>query len=164
MYQTLLLALPFAALALCAAHDVTSFKIPNRYVAVLTLAWPVAVLFAGAGLDEAGMAAACGGGLLILGFLLFSFGSLGAGDAKLLAAVGLWIGPAGLPDFLLYTALSGAALGIFLLQARRYPLPAAAARIGWVASLHERKRVMPYGVAIAVGGFLSLRHSFLLGT
>ena len=158
-----LLLVPFAVWGLCAVHDVTSFKIPNRYVLFLMASWPVAVVLAGAGMDVATGGLLVGAALLLGGFCLFAAGLLGAGDAKLIAASGLWIGPQAILPFVLYTTLFGAALGLLLLALRAVPLPVTAARIGWVARLHERQRVMPYGVAIAAGGMLALPSSALIG-
>lgn len=150
------LILPFAVLSLCAMHDATSFKIPNRYVAVLLAGWPVMMLMTGTSLPEAGMSAAFGGIVLASGFALFAFGLLGAGDVKLLAATTLWVPPAQMAAFVLATAALGGLLGLFLLKLRAGPLPAMAYGAPWLVQLHERDRVMPYGVAIAGGGMVAL--------
>ena len=150
------LVLPFAVLALCAVHDVASFKIPNRYVAVLLAGWPVFAVLSDLGVPEAGLTAALGGIVLLAGFALFAFGLLGAGDVKLLAATTLWVGAGQLAVFLIYTTLLGGALGLFLMSLRARPLPLAAYKAGWLVQLHERKRAMPYGVAIAGGAMIAM--------
>ena len=150
------LVLPFAVLTLCALHDVASFKIPNRYVAVLLMGWPVLVLTTGMAVPEAGLSAAIGGAVLAMGFTLFAFGLVGAGDAKLLAATSLWVAPAQMPLFILYTAVLGGALGLLLMYFRARPLPLAAYGAPWLVRLHERTRAMPYGVAIAGGAMIAL--------
>ena len=152
----LYLFVPFAVLPLCALHDVTSFKIPNRYVAVLLAAWLPAALLAGLGTQAIALSAAFGGAFLLAGFGLFAFGLLGAGDAKLVAATALWVGPSGLPTFLVATTLLGAVLGLVLLRGRKMTLPVFAYRYDWLVQLHERERVMPYGVAIAGGAMIAL--------
>ena len=150
------LVLPFAVLTLCAVHDVTSFKIPNRYVAVLLAGWPVLVLTTGVGFAEAGLSAAIGGVVLLVGFALFAFRLLGAGDVKLLAATSLWVAPAQMTAFVLFTAVLGGLLGLFLMIFRARPMPVFAYGAPWLVQLHERARAMPYGVAIAGGAMIAL--------
>ena len=158
-----LLIVPYAVWALCAVCDATSFKIPNRYVAVLLAAWPVALLLSGGGAPVLIAGLSVGGLFLLAGFALFAARLLGAGDAKLIAASGLWLGPSAALPFILYTTLAGAALGLFLLRARALPLPGFALGWPWAVALHERERVMPYGVAIALGGMVALPGSDLIG-
>jgi prepilin peptidase CpaA len=83
--------------------------------------------------------------LFAVGVAAFAIGILGGGDVKLLAAVGLFAGPAGILDLLLVTALAGGLLGIASL---------AGAPIGPVSTEGEAalRRRLPYGPAIAVGG------------
>lgn len=145
-----------------ALSDLQTFKIPNRYVAALLCGWPIACLLTDVGTEFIAQTAALGGVLLVVGFVLFALGALGAGDVKLLAASVLWIGVDAALPFFLYTTLIGAGLGFMLLQLRAVPLPLGAYRVGWLVRLHERKRVMPYGIAIAGGGFSSLPQSALV--
>ena len=150
------LVLPFAVLTLCAMHDASSFKIPNRYVAVLLASWAPVAWLAGTPFDAAALSAAMAGIILLVGFGLFAFNLLGAGDVKLLAATALWVGPAQMPVFLLATTFLGGLLGVALMRLRAVPLPAFAMGAGWLVQLHDRKRVMPYGVAIAGGAMIAL--------
>ncbi|MCY3854703.1 MAG: prepilin peptidase [Rhodospirillales bacterium] len=60
---------------------------------------------------------AVGGAFLAAGFLFYLAGGFGAGDGKLLAAAGLWVGPAMLGWFLL--AMAGCALALSLVGALR---------------------------------------------
>lgn len=94
---------------------------------------------------------------------LVVLGGLGGGDAKLLAAVGAFVGPAGLPTTLLVTALMGGAMGAITVVRRGafrstvtrcrailaspfgmsgQPLP----RLGAPGAI-----AIPYGVAIGAG-------------
>lgn len=150
------LVFPFALLTLCALHDVTSFKIPNRYVAMLLMGWPVTVLMSGAPMSLIGQSALMGGLFLVAGFALFAFGLLGAGDVKLIAATALWVAPSQMFVFLLATTALGGVLGVALLTLRSKPMPVAAYKAAWLVQLHERERVMPYGVAIAGGAMIAL--------
>ncbi|MYE10401.1 MAG: hypothetical protein F4X99_01805 [Gammaproteobacteria bacterium] len=77
----------------------------------------------------------CGGVALALGTLCYAFGWWGAGDAKLLAVLALWMGPHDLPAALLGTV----AVGLLLLT------------IGLVVPRNDfRKRGVPFAVALAV--------------
>ncbi len=115
-------------------------------IAALFVWWAGIGLIAGSYTPQAfGLAIACGAGLFAVGAGAFAAGILGGGDVKLLAAVGLFAGPAGILDLLLATALAGGLLGIAVL---------AGVPIGPVSAPGEAalRRRLPYGPAIAVGG------------
>ena len=76
-----------------------------------------------------------GGVLLGVGFGLFLMGALGAGDGKLMAAAGLWIGPTEVSTFLFGVGLLGLAIGLVCL------LPFEATR--------RLRNNIPFAVAIA---------------
>lgn len=153
MSHALVLILPFV-LCLAAAFDFLTYKIPNRLSVVLVTAFvPVALL---AGLSPAAIAIHLGLGLVVLlvGFTLFSFGALGGGDAKLLAAASVWFGGATLLPFIVAVAMFGGLLAVMFVVARAAPMPASLARYDWAAKLHDRRSGIPYGLAIAAGGLL----------
>jgi prepilin peptidase CpaA len=93
---------------------------------------------------------AVGAALLMAGMILFSLNYVGGGDAKLLAAGGLWIGFEQLGPFLLCVSIFGGALALLLLAYRRFPA-AAFPLPTWAARLHAEGEGMPYGIAIAAG-------------
>jgi prepilin peptidase CpaA len=168
-------------LSLAAASDLRTRRIPN---------W---LTFGGAliGLGFNVLFDRLAGGLSslegwVLGVALFalpfSFGQLGAGDVKLLAAVGAWGGP----HLVLLTALAGALVGAALALAviaskgqlgafvapvvgwfrlnlavalpstNRWLAPSSANPITGDAALNVGKLQIPYGPALAVGGVLAL--------
>jgi prepilin peptidase CpaA len=43
---------------------------------------------------------------------------------------------------------------LFLLQARRIPLPEALAGMRWIARLHAANTGVPYGIALAAAGLI----------
>lgn len=103
-------------------EDIFRFRIANRLVLALALAFPTACL----SLGQAGLLVPHGVfALAALGVLLVGFaaGICGGGDAKLLAVALLWIGPEGALVFaaLLLPAVVAYALGAWLslLPARR---------------------------------------------
>jgi prepilin peptidase CpaA len=77
---------------------------------------------------------------------------LGGGDAKMLAAVGAWTGPAMLVLAALFTALAGGVLAIIVL------LAAGKERRAMRAPKETRPRSLqvPYGIAIATGTIAAL--------
>jgi len=110
-------------------------------------------------------------GLLIgFGVLIFfyAFGMMGAGDVKLMAAIGSFLGPAGVFNAFLFTAFSGGvyALIVLALHGRLinflkhifYTFKIFLMRGGLELQQNERKPTpkLCYGIAIAVGTTLSI--------
>lgn len=145
--------LGFAVLLLWAAwSDIRSLTIPNRVSLGIALLYPIHVLAAPYPVDWTG-GLAVGGSLLLVGFIAFSLNLIGGGDAKMVAATGLWAGPTLLFPFLFYTALIGGGLAMLIWLHHRL------VRAGSVGMLHLTqaeagfsKRPMPYAVAIAIAG------------
>ncbi len=153
-----LFALP-ALLAAAALWDLASFTIPNRLCAALALLFAVFALAAGLDWSTLGWHLAAGFAGLALGFGLFALGWIGGGDAKLFAAVALWLGFADLLPYAAVAALFGGLLTIVLLLLRQVPLPALLSGQGWLLRLHDARSGIPYGVALAAGAFALLPHS-----
>ena len=147
----ILLAVPPVVAVMAAVRDLTTMTIPNWMSLVLAALFLPAALVAGLAwlsiLTHLGIGAAA----LAVGIGLFALRVLGGGDAKIMAALILWLGPAAVLPFLLWTAIAGGALALILLTARSR-LPALAG-IGpaWVGRLMEPKGDIPYGVAICLG-------------
>jgi len=150
-----LVALPLL-LAVAAGWDIASFTIPNFLNLALLAAFAVFAFAAGLSFSVIGWHLLAGIAALAIGFTLFGLGHIGGGDAKLFAAVVLWLG---LKDFLPYALLAsvfGGLLALGLLLLRQWPLPLFLARQGWIANLHDRQAGIPYGVALAAGAFILL--------
>lgn len=97
-----------------------------------------------------------------VGFLFWLCGWLGAGDVKLLAAVGALCGPALLPSMLLLTAFSGGLLAVLVMlwQGRtRATLRRLLTRPGHrplpAAGDPDAAYRLPYALAIAAGSLLA---------
>jgi prepilin peptidase CpaA len=148
--------------------DLRSRRIPNWLVLPFLLAG-IAVsgwlhAWHGIGQSLAGLVLA----VLIYG-TLFWVGGMGAGDVKLCAAIGAWIGPGQLFVALVMTAIAGGimVLGWALWSGFLHELFGAVADIvlGWkergvrrdpeLVLSNPLKRKMPYAPAIAVGTLLS---------
>lgn len=157
--QALVLFVVPALLALAAGWDLASYTIPNAFSLVLIAAFVLFALLAGMSPAQAGWHGLAGAIGLGVGFALFALGHVGGGDAKLFAAIALWLGFDNLIEFALIASLFGGALALALISLRRLPLPAALAGRSWLARLHERRAGIPYGVALAAGALVVLPHT-----
>jgi prepilin peptidase CpaA len=153
-------------LAVATITDVRSRRIPNWLVVPFMAAGIVVstVLHGWHGLGQSSAGVALG--ILIYGFL-FWMGGMGAGDVKLAAAIGAWIGPNQLFFALVVTAMAGgmmvffwAAFGGFL---KELFTGASNLTFGWkdravrqeMVLSNPLKRKMPYAPAIAIGTLVS---------
>jgi len=156
MAQMLVLFVVPALLALAAGWDLASFTIPNFLSLSLIAAFAVFAALTAIPVSEIGSHLAAGGLGLAGGFALFAFGFVGGGDAKLFAAVALWLGVPHLLDYVLIASLFGGGLALLLIGVRHVPLPANAFAQPWIARLHDPRSGIPYGVALAAGALVVL--------
>lgn len=142
------------AVAFAAAMDLFTMTIPNRISLALLAAF--LVLAPLIGLSPWEIAQHLGAGLLVLaaGVLLFIPGWIGGGDAKLAAAVALWVGFDNVVPFLFCAALAGGLLALSFSSFRKVPLPYQIATEEWAVRLHSPKGGIPYGVALATGALV----------
>ena len=142
------------AMAFAAATDLFSMTLPNWISAVLVAGFVLLAPLVGLGWSEAGLHMAAATGALTIAFALFSFGWIGGGDAKLFAAICLWVAPGQLLPFAIYAALLGGALTLLIVWVRSYPLPAMLHGHGWIARLHNAREGVPYGIALVGAGLI----------
>jgi prepilin peptidase CpaA len=154
--EILVLVLLPAILAVAACWDLASFTIPNFLSLALLAGFAVFALAAGLALPVLGWHLAAGLVGLVIGITFFALGYIGGGDAKLFAAVALWLGFGDLLTYTLLASLFGGALTLTLLAVRNVPLPQILARQTWIARLHDARSGIPYGVALAAGAFVLL--------
>lgn len=150
-----------AILVVAAIGDLRTRRIPNGLVAILALlgvAFSVARFPVVQGLSQAGGGVAVG---LACWLPFYLMGWLGAGDVKLYAAAGAWLGPARAVEGALVGALFGAVLAI-IWMVKSHGMKSTVQTLGIAvgtpevlspsdSSAHKRS-MLPYGVAIAVGG------------
>jgi prepilin peptidase CpaA len=111
------LAIAIVGMAAC-AWDVRTQRIPN----VLTLSAAVAaIVFHAATAGWSGAGVSVSGWLVgtLLFFPLFAVRGMGAGDVKLLAAFGAWLGPRDVVYVAVATAIIGALFALGLVMARK---------------------------------------------
>lgn len=149
----------FAAITIVAAIvDLTTFRIPNALViALLVLFSLVALLHRTevAWLSHLGaLGLVLGGGLF-----LYSFGQMGAGDAKLLSVLALWAGVIPLIALLFWVSLCGL-LGMIVILLLRRLVPRLRARDpmsgrGALPRVLRKGEGIPYGIGIGPGAIIA---------
>ncbi len=163
---------PAVASVVAAVVDVRQFRVPNG----LTLPLCASGLFfhtvmSGLGGLERSAGGLVAGGLLLI--LFFVMGAMGAGDVKLLAGVGAWLGPSNTMSVFLVAAVTAGlySLGVYALRNRLDELRAVF-KIVWIQLFtlcrhvapaevdgalqraDRRWHVMPFALMIAIGVLL----------
>ena len=155
------------AVALCCGVatviDLRTRRIPNLLTATVAI---TGIALTAAGLTGHSTAAALGGALVGLLLMLpgHLFGGTGAGDVKLVAALGTLLGPAGVLMAVLYGAIAGGVLAVghaihrrrlattLSRTARLVAAPVEAKRDINGAAVHSR---FAYAPAIAIGAIVA---------
>ncbi|QOZ29031.1 prepilin peptidase [Bradyrhizobium sp. CCBAU 51753] len=143
-----------ALMAFAAASDLLTMTIPNRVALGLLAGFFILAPLSGMGAYDILVHAGAGALVLVVAFGMFAMRWIGGGDAKLVAAAGLWLGFDHLLAFLVFASLFGGALTVLLLQVRQWPLPYLLASQAWIARLHDKQADVPYGIALALGALL----------
>lgn len=148
-----------SALVAAAVSDLRTYTIPNWCSVVILALYPLAALLT---LNDTTMGDNIVVFLIVLGigYGLFAVNMMGAGDVKLLAAIGLWAGTEAIVDTIFVVCLACIVL-VTLLVVTRHALKWAAAT---VPALHDAQypRLLqiganvPMGVAIVLGTLITL--------
>jgi prepilin peptidase CpaA len=142
------------AMAFAAANDLFTMKIPNRISLALIGGFVAIALITRMPLETLGLHVVIAVAVLIATFTLFSLNMLGGGDAKLMAAGALWMGPDHIIEFVAYVTIFGGILAVAMLGYRNF-LPANALPLpAWARRLHRTGEGIPYGIAIAAAGLM----------
>ncbi|HEV7692025.1 MAG TPA: prepilin peptidase [Hyphomonadaceae bacterium] len=141
----------FTVLVLIAAvADARSYRIPNwislALAGLFVIALTVAVAMNGQPIQDFWPHILTGAAILALGYALYQFTGMGAGDAKLAAAIGLWVGFDGLYMWTFTLAVAMAMLAFGLIVLRR-ALP---------AGISEKTRVFQKGAPVPLGVAIGL--------
>ena len=168
-YSTGQIALPMLLLSilpimviLAGLTDLTTMKIPNWINLVLLVSFYPVALLSGMGWQTVGLSTLIGFGVLVAGMVMFALRWLGGGDAKLFAAVALWMGPQGSLGFILLSAMVGGLFCLALMSARNWLQVYAGGMPAWGQRLLSPKGDVPYGVAIAAGALWAYSGSSLV--
>jgi prepilin peptidase CpaA len=141
--QTVISFVGIALFIVAAYGDVKSFRIPNLLVAAVALLGVTRLVAVG---DPSAALYTVGASVIVLviGFVLFWQGIIGGGDAKLITAAVLLVGYHDLPSFLVFMSICGALISL------------AAFVTHWQQQKPTAKLYVPYGVAIATAGSVTL--------
>jgi prepilin peptidase CpaA len=157
--QMITLVLGIGIFTFVAYGDIRTRRIPNEFiVGILALA---AFRMALTGTPSSALYTLAASAALFVGtFLLFWRGLLGGGDVKLIGATALLVGYHELFEFLVVMSVSGALIALAIvardrLGLRRLATPAAEGPVPEDQETPARLTV-PYGVAIAAAGVISL--------
>jgi prepilin peptidase CpaA len=158
-----------ALVAAASIMDIRSRRIPNRLTfGAAAVAAALQILLGGwSGALSAGSGWAVG---FVLFLPFYLVGGMGAGDVKLLAAVGAWLGPAGAMWTALYGAVAGGAMAMIVALARGYGKTAlknvrTIIRVWYIVgvqpveglTLADKSSVrFPYALPLAVGTLVTL--------
>ena len=165
MLHTLSISLLPILLIIAAMGDVVSLRIPNWLTALTAVLFFPMALFTGMPLAEFGTHILAGAILFALGFASFQFGLFGGGDAKLMAAAGLWFGTAQTLPFLMATALAGGILALIVggwsMLLITWDIHGEEESFGTLGKrIREMKPNVPYGIAFAIGGIVAFRETW----
>ena len=162
--QTPVMFAAIGILVIIAYGDVCTRRIPNLLTTAIAMLGLVRMIIADDPIGAVHTLEASAA-VFAVAFLLFWRGVLGGGDAKLVAAMVLIIGYDDLFGFLLLMSACGGALALAILardKIRHQPL--ILSRPGKIPSTTQargdstaaERSTVPYGVAIAAGGMITL--------
>ena len=143
-------------LALCvfaALHDINRLTIPNWLNLSLAGLFIPAAALSGMPMEILGGHILVGLVAFVIAFGLFAFRIFGGGDAKMIPAVMLWVGPSASIEFLFGMALVGGLCAVVILLVRN--MVPAAVLPGPIRAPFEDKAGVPYAVAITAGVFMA---------
>ena len=145
----LMLGLLAIMLGVAAVIDVRTFTISNRFNLAVAAMAPLFWWASGLPMwPDAPSQVAMAGGVFVLLALAFYAGMMGGGDVKLAAALARWFPPLTTVKFLIIMSIAGGAVTLAAVAAHRM-------------RGREGRPEVPYGVAIAIGGWAILAERFL---
>lgn len=152
-----------ATVAVAAWTDWRSWRIPNALVSASMTAALMLALFAP---GSVGLGRCLLGGLtgLALFMPLYMLKGMAAGDVKLMAAIGMYVGPAMVTDIAILSCLIGGAWAMVLMDLRSGAGPASWLALQWKTrqrtddreAVDSHSGMIPYGVVIAGGTMASI--------
>jgi prepilin peptidase CpaA len=143
-----------ALMAFAGTSDFFTMTISNSISLALLVGFMGLALAVGMPVSEIALHLSCGAGFLCLTFILFAFGWIGGGDAKLSAATAIWLGWGNVVDYVGVASVIGGILTLIFLQIRKWPMPQFLTARDWFARLYEQGNGVPYGIALAAAGLI----------
>jgi prepilin peptidase CpaA len=148
-----------AMMAFAASSDLFTMTISNRVSLILVAGFFALAFTTGMNLDDVLSHTGAALAVLAVTFIFFARGWIGGGDAKLAAAITLWIGFEHLLNFALYASLFGGLLTILMIRFRLMPLPERLEKEEWALRLHRLDGGVPYGIALAAAALVVYPHT-----
>jgi prepilin peptidase CpaA len=140
--------------------DALSMRIPNWLTILIALLFFPMALLTGMPWSLLGVHVLVGIAMFLAGFAFFALGLFGGGDAKLLAAAGLWLGWPDLMPFLVMTAFAGGALALCVGLWSAINTASEIKDGSIFKYLGTLKPNVPYGYAFAIGAILAFPQSW----
>ncbi len=143
-------------LCIAGALDTWKYIIPNAITVALVALFVVTTLLLPFDMGWRDWLSHFGaaGAVLVGGAVLFAFKKMGGGDVKLITVTAMWAGPTAMAEFLVITTLAGGLLALLMISSARFGFAIGLAGIGRRGPKSMvLKEALPYGVAIAAGGF-----------
>lgn len=133
-----------AVLTTAGLYDIRERRIPNWTVLAVAILFPPWVV-----VGDVTIFSALGACLIVFptSLALYVLGIVGAGDAKLISTVALFVGMSHLGPFIVLVALAGGLIALIELLLQ----PARALALLHTRRLGDPGRGVPYSVAIAIG-------------
>ena len=144
----ILVAVLAAMLIVAMYGDLRQRIIPNWLNAIIALLAIPYWWLSGLSLTDVGIQVGIAAGVFALFALAFRLGMMGGGDVKLVTALALWLPYAALVKLLVVMSIAGGVLTLVMIVRNRMQRA-------------EDKPEVPYGVAIAIGGFWLIGERFL---
>lgn len=150
--MSIIWALLAGLLVVAAVTDARVYRIPNWVCAAIAALFVATAPF-GMGLEGVWPNLAVGIAVFAVGYALYALTGMGAGDAKLAAAIGVWVGPAAFQTWITMFAIAMLALVVLLVSMRRVVQP----MVGAEPSMRVLKRgaPVPLGVALSASAILA---------
>jgi prepilin peptidase CpaA len=162
--DALVLLLFPSVMSFAASSDLFTMTISNKVSLLLVAGFFVLALLVGMPAGQVGMHVGAALAVLAASFACFAFGWIGGGDAKLAAAIVLWLGFEHTLDFLLYASLLGGALTLLILRFRVMQMPSVLVGKIWAERLHRMDAGVPYGIALAAAALIVYPQTALMRT
>ncbi len=140
-------------------YDIFTMTIPNKISLALIAGFVILAPLAGMGWQDMAMHFGVAAIVLVVGYLFFLAGWMGAGDAKLLASSALWFGAASSVPYIMYASLLGGVLTLVIWLGRKARLPVEVFNKQWLTRLFDNKEGIPYGAALGPAALIVFAES-----
>lgn len=155
MVEALILVIFPFCMVYAAVSDMITMTIANRVSVLLVATFLIVAPLTGMPVAMLGMHVMAAAAVLCVTFALFALGTMGGGDAKLLAATALWMG-FGMPlaEYVVVGAVWGGMLTLLILAYRNSPISDVTGNFVLLRNFADRRVGIPYGIALGAAGLM----------